>query len=77
MSKNTTRKKKKMEHWEFITLILMAYDFLAVVLSYFAALWIRFDVNTTVFRKSICKRIINSFYLCTVLCSGFLVSAFV
>lgn len=58
MSKNTTRKKKKMEHWEFITLILMAYDFLAVVLSYFAALWIRFDCKY----DSIQKEYLQTYY---------------
>ncbi len=32
-----------MEHWEVISLLLMVYDFLAIFVSYFAALWIRFD----------------------------------
>lgn len=32
-----------MEHWEVISLLLMVYDFLAVFMSYFVALWIRFD----------------------------------
>ena len=36
-------KKKKLEHWEVITLLLVLYDFLAVSVSYFAALWVRFD----------------------------------
>ena len=36
-------KMKKMEHWKVVTLLLMIYDFVAVVLSYFAALLIRFD----------------------------------
>ena len=35
--------KKKMEHWQVVTLLLMAYDFFAIVASYFLALWIRFD----------------------------------
>ena len=35
--------KKKFEHWEVVTLIVMIYDFLAVTVSYFAALWVRFD----------------------------------
>lgn len=34
---------RKTEHWRVITLLLMGYDFLAVTVSYFAALWIRFD----------------------------------
>lgn len=35
--------KKKIEHWQVVTLLLMAYDFFAIVASYFLALWIRFD----------------------------------
>ena len=33
----------RLEHWHKIMLILMVYDFLAVNLSYIAALWLRFD----------------------------------
>lgn len=43
MSENTRRRKRKLEHWEVISLILMAYDFGTVIISYFAALWLRFD----------------------------------
>ena len=35
--------KRKVEHWQVVTLLLIAYDFLAIIISYFAALWIRFD----------------------------------
>lgn len=35
--------KKKLEHWEVVTILLMVYDFLAIAAAYFAALWIRFD----------------------------------
>ncbi|MEJ8758828.1 polysaccharide biosynthesis protein [Enterocloster sp. HCN-30185] len=43
MSEKLRRTKKKMEHWKVVTLLLIVYDFLAVILSYFAALWLRFD----------------------------------
>ena len=43
MSENSRKLIKKMEHWKVITLLLIGYDFLAVMVSYFAALWIRFD----------------------------------
>ncbi len=36
-------KKYLIKHWELITLFLLAYDYLAVVLAHFAALWLRFD----------------------------------
>lgn len=35
--------KKRLEHWQVVTVLLIAYDFFAVVLAYFGALWIRFD----------------------------------
>lgn len=34
-----------MEHWEVVTLLLMIYDFVAVIVSYIAALLIRFDLR--------------------------------
>ena len=44
MSENL-KKMKKMEHWKVISLLLMVYDFIAVVLSYCAALLLRFDLK--------------------------------
>ncbi len=35
----------RLEHWKKVSLILMIYDALAAVLSYFAALWLRFDCS--------------------------------
>lgn len=43
MSENAKKKKKTLEHWEIVTILLMVYDFVAVAISYFCALWIRFD----------------------------------
>ncbi len=43
MRENGESKKRKIEHWQVVTLLLTAYDFLAVIMSYFLALWIRFD----------------------------------
>lgn len=39
------KRKHFIEHWEVVTLLLMIYDFLAVTVAYFAALWIRFDCH--------------------------------
>lgn len=36
-------KKRKIEHWQVVTLLLIVYDFIAIIASYFLALWIRFD----------------------------------
>ena len=35
--------RKKLQHWQVITIWLILYDILAIVMSYFLALWIRFD----------------------------------
>ncbi len=40
---NNRNKKRKLEHWQIISALLMVYDFIAVCLSYFIALWLRFD----------------------------------
>lgn len=43
MSESLRKNKKRIEHWKIVSLFLVVYDFLAVALSYFGALWIRFD----------------------------------
>ncbi|MCI9100484.1 MAG: polysaccharide biosynthesis protein [Lachnospiraceae bacterium] len=43
MNKYEVNKKFRLEHWQVIALYLMVYDILAVNVSYFLALWIRFD----------------------------------
>ena len=35
--------KRKIEHWQIISILMMIYDFAAVCVSYFFALWLRFD----------------------------------
>ena len=37
------RRKKRIEHWEVVTIILAVYDFLAICFSYLLALLVRFD----------------------------------
>jgi FlaA1/EpsC-like NDP-sugar epimerase len=37
------KKKTKLEHWQIIALYMMIYDIVAVNVSYFLALWLRFD----------------------------------
>ena len=40
---NETNKRRKLEHWQIISVLLMAYDFVVVCASYFLALLLRFD----------------------------------
>lgn len=38
-------REKKIEHWEIISIYLALYDIFAINFSYFAGLWIRFDLH--------------------------------
>lgn len=37
------RRRKRIEHWEVVTVILMVYDFMTICFSYLLALLVRFD----------------------------------
>lgn len=39
--------KRKFEHWRVVRLLLMVYDFAAVIVSFGIALWLRFDCKVT------------------------------
>lgn len=39
--------KRKIEHWQGVRLLLMVYDFIAVIVSFGIALWLRFDCKVT------------------------------
>ncbi len=41
------RKRKRFEHWQIISLYLMAYDVIVAAGSYFAGLWLRYDLHFT------------------------------
>lgn len=45
MQKVSPKKKnsRRLEHWQIISALLMIYDFIAICVSYFLALWLRFD----------------------------------
>ena len=43
MNDNRQKKKPLIEHWQIIAVLLAVYDFAAMCLSYFLALWIRYD----------------------------------
>ena len=43
----TRKPKHKIEHWHKITALLIAYDIVTIILSYFLALWVRFDCAYT------------------------------
>lgn len=39
--------KRKIEHWQVVRLLLMVYDFIAVIVSFGIAFWLRFDCKVT------------------------------
>lgn len=39
------RERRGIDHWKIISILLMVYDFIAIFLAYFLALWIRFDAQ--------------------------------
>ena len=43
MNDNRQKKRPLIEHWQIIAVLLAVYDFAAMCLSYFLALWIRYD----------------------------------
>lgn len=61
-----------MEHWEVVTLLLMIYDFVAVVVSYCAALLIRFDFRFSMIEK----QYLHTYYKGILLYAGFCVVLF-
>lgn len=61
-----------MEHWEVVTLLLMLYDFVAIIVSYMAALLIRFDLRF----NSIDTKYLHAFYKSILLYAAFCVVLF-
>lgn len=43
----TKGSKRKFEHWQVVRLLLMVFDFAAVIVSFGIALWLRFDCKVT------------------------------
>lgn len=67
-----SKKMRKMEHWEVVTLLLMLYDFVAIIVSYMAALMIRFDLRF----NSIDTKYLHAFYKSILLYAAFCVVLF-
>ena len=72
MGESSKKLKKKVEHWEVVSLLLMVYDFLAVTVSYFAALWIRFDCRFS----AIETKYLQAYYYTILIYAGFCVVVF-
>ena len=60
--------KKRIEHWQVISLYLVVYDIIAVNLSYLLALWFRFDCRFSLIPEVYLKAWIQFAPIYTVLC---------
>ena len=65
-------RKKRLEHWRVIAILLVLFDIVAVNVSYLTALWVRFDCSFTELQQSTghfvaCLRFLPIY---TVLCLG-------
>ena len=58
----------RIEHWQIIAAVLMLFDVLAVNLSYFTALWIRFDCRYSQIPEHFLKPFLQFAPLYTILC---------
>ena len=63
-------KPKRIEHWHKIAFILMLYDIVAVNLSYFMALWLRFDCAVSMINPHFLNWYTKFIPISTVLCVG-------
>lgn len=43
--------KKKVEHWQVVSLALAGYDAVSIVIAFFLALWFRFDCRYSMIPK--------------------------
>lgn len=68
MSNSMTKMKKKLEHWEIVSLLLMVYDFTAILVSYFAALWIRFDCKFGGIQKDYLQTYFHTAWIYAIFC---------
>lgn len=65
---NEAARKKRIEHWQVISLYLLIYDIIAVNLSYLLALWFRFDCRFSLIPEVYLKAWIQFAPFYTVLC---------
>ena len=62
------KQKIKMEHWQKVRACLILYDLFAVIVSYFAALWLRFDCNYSEIPEEYLKPYLKFILIYAVVC---------
>ena len=68
MSEGNKKNKRKIEHWELVSLLLMVYDFIAILVSYLAALWLRFDCRFDGIQKDYIQTYFRTAWIYAVFC---------
>ena len=63
-------KEKKIKHWHIITMWLIAYDVVAVCMSYFCALWLRFDCRFSLIPDIYFDAYVGFIFIYAVICVG-------
>ena len=63
-------RNKRIQHWHRIALLMMIYDIIAVNLSYFLALWFRFDCTFSEISEAYLKPFLNFIPVYCVICIG-------
>ena len=69
MNQKKNCKRRKLEHWQVISLYLVIYDAIAVNAAYFLGLWFRFDCTYS----AIPGEYLSAYLKFTPSCSGYCV----
>lgn len=68
MNRDANHKGNQFEQWHVVSLCLMIYDMVAVALSYFAALWLRFDCRFQMIPKEYFQPYLQTILVYMVFC---------
>ena len=68
MSYQTEKESHKIQHWKIVSLLLAVYDYIAIVLIYFFALWVRFDCTYSVIPKEYVTGYFHSIFIYAAVC---------
>lgn len=70
MDNEHIQSKKKAQHWQMMSVLLVIYDIIAVILAYGMALWIRFDCRISMIPNEYYKPYIKFIPFYTLFCIG-------
>ena len=68
MQSKGREKKRVFQHWHYVTAILVVYDLLAILFSYFFALWIRFDCSFSKIPANYLGMYLHSIFIYGLIC---------